>query len=37
MALLAAGKTENREEAVSMARESLESGRALGCFRKLMM
>jgi anthranilate phosphoribosyltransferase len=36
MALLAAGKTENREEAVSLARESLESGRALGCFKKLM-
>ena len=36
MALLAAGKTESREEAVSMARESLESGRALECFKKLM-
>jgi anthranilate phosphoribosyltransferase len=37
MALLAAGQIENRDDAVSMARESLESGRALGCFRKLMM
>ena len=36
MALLAAGKTGSREEAVWMARESLESGRALGCFKKLM-
>jgi anthranilate phosphoribosyltransferase len=37
MALLAAGKTQDRAEAVSMARESLESGRALNCFKKLMM
>ena len=37
MALLAAGKTHDRSEAVSMARESLESGRALDCFKKLMM
>jgi anthranilate phosphoribosyltransferase len=37
MALLAAGKTQDRAEAVSMARESLESGRALSCFKKLMM
>lgn len=37
MALLAAGKTESREEAVSMASESLESGRALACFKELMM
>ena len=36
MALLAAGKTENREEAVSMARESLESGRAKQAFTVLM-
>lgn len=37
MALLAAGKTNDRAEAVSMALESLESGRALACFKKLMM
>jgi len=36
MALLAAGKTENREEAVLMARESVESGRALASFKQLM-
>jgi anthranilate phosphoribosyltransferase len=36
MALLAAGKTTDRAEAVSMARESLESGRALACFKTLM-
>lgn len=36
MALIAAGQTANREEAVSMARESLESKRALQCFKKLM-
>ena len=36
MALLAAGKAETREEAVAMARESLESKRALACFKKLI-
>lgn len=36
MALLAAGKTENREDAVSIARESLESGRAKRAFTLLM-
>ncbi len=37
MALLAAGKAESREEAVALACESLESGRALGCFKKLIL
>ncbi len=37
MGLLAAGKAETREEAVAMARESLESKRALACFKKLIM
>lgn len=37
MGLLAAGKAETREEAVAMARESLESKRALACFKKLVM
>ena len=36
MALLAAGKAETREDAVAMARESLESKRALACFKKLI-
>jgi anthranilate phosphoribosyltransferase len=36
MALLAAGKAIDHAEAVLMARESLESGRALGAFKKLM-
>lgn len=36
MALLAAGKANSREEAVAIARESLESGKALACFRKLI-
>lgn len=36
MALLAAGKAKTREEAVMMARESLESKRALACFKKLI-
>ncbi len=36
MGLLAAGKAETREEAVAMARESLESKRALACFKKLI-
>ncbi|MBC3783649.1 anthranilate phosphoribosyltransferase [Spirosoma utsteinense] len=36
MALLAAGKTSDRDDAVSMARESLESGRALNCFKTLL-
>ena len=36
MALLAAGKAETREEAVALARESLESKRALACFKKLI-
>ncbi len=36
MALLAAGKTSNREEAVGLARESLESGRAKACFDTLI-
>lgn len=36
MALLAAGRTTSREEAVATARESLESKRALGSFTKLM-
>lgn len=36
MALLAAGCTTDREEAVAMARESLESKRALQCFQKLI-
>ena len=37
MGLLAAGKAKTREEAVAMARESLESKRALACFKKLIM
>ncbi len=37
MALLAAGKVKTREEAVAQARESLESKRALACFKKLVM
>ncbi|GAB4045687.1 anthranilate phosphoribosyltransferase [Spirosoma litoris] len=37
MALLAAGKATTREEAVAMARESLESKRALAAFKKLIM
>ncbi|GAB2599283.1 anthranilate phosphoribosyltransferase [Spirosoma areae] len=36
MALLAAEKAQTREEAVALARESLESGRALACFKKLI-
>ncbi|SOD96599.1 anthranilate phosphoribosyltransferase [Spirosoma fluviale] len=36
MALLAAGKAETRTDAVAMARESLESKRALACFKKLI-
>lgn len=36
MALLAAGRITNREDAVAMARESLESKRALASFKKLM-
>lgn len=36
MALIAAGRTANREEAVLMARESLESKRALQCFKRLL-
>ncbi|GAB4015656.1 anthranilate phosphoribosyltransferase [Spirosoma koreense] len=36
MALLAAEKVQTREEAVALARESLESGRALACFKKLI-
>lgn len=36
MALLAAGKVNSREDAVAMARESLESKRALACFKKLI-
>ena len=36
MALLAAGKANSREEVVAMARESLESGKALACFKKLI-
>lgn len=37
MALLAADKTNSRQEAVAMARESLESKRALACFKKLVL
>ena len=36
MALLAAGKAQTQEEAVAIARESLESGRALASFKKLI-
>lgn len=36
MALLAAGKAKTREEAVALARESVESKRALACFKKLI-
>lgn len=36
MALLASDKAKNREEAVAMARESIESKRALACFKKLI-
>jgi len=36
MALLAADKTNSRQEAVAMARESLESKQALACFKKLI-
>lgn len=36
MALIAAGQTANREDAVLMARESLESKRALQCFNRLL-
>ena len=36
MALFAAGKATNPEEAVAVARESLESGRALESFKKLI-
>ncbi|MBD2752159.1 anthranilate phosphoribosyltransferase [Spirosoma validum] len=36
MALLAAEKAKTNEEAVALARESLESGRALACFKKLI-
>jgi anthranilate phosphoribosyltransferase len=36
MALLAAEKAITREEAVALARESLESKRALACFKKLI-
>ncbi|GAB4001234.1 anthranilate phosphoribosyltransferase [Spirosoma daeguense] len=36
MALLAAGKATTREEGISIARESLESGRALTSFKKLI-
>lgn len=37
MALLTAGKAKTHEEAIALARESLESGRALGCFKKLIL
>ena len=37
MALLTAGKAQTREEAVALARESLESGRALTSFKKLIL
>ena len=37
MALLAAEKAQTRDEAVAQARESLESGRALACFKKLVL
>lgn len=37
MALLTAGKAVTHEEAVGLACESLESGRALGCFKKLIL
>ncbi|CCH56668.1 anthranilate phosphoribosyltransferase [Fibrisoma limi BUZ 3] len=36
MALLAADRAATREEAVALARESLESGQALSCFKKLI-
>ncbi len=36
MALLAAGRAATKQEAVAQARESLESGRALATFKKLM-
>ena len=36
LALLTAGKASTREDAVAMARESLESGRAKACFEKLI-
>ncbi len=36
MALLAAGKANSRDDAVAMARESLDSGKALTCFKKLI-
>jgi len=36
MALIAAERVNNVEDAVQMARESLESGRALACFQKLV-
>lgn len=36
MALLAAEKATTREEAVALARESIDSGRALECFTKLV-
>lgn len=36
MALVAAGKATTREDAVALARESLESKRALACFKKLI-
>ena len=36
MALLAAGKANSHEEAVALGRESLESGKALMCFKKLI-
>lgn len=36
MALLAADQATTREEAVALARESIDSGRALECFKKLV-
>lgn len=36
LALLAANKAESRQEAVALANESIESGRALQCFKKLV-
>jgi anthranilate phosphoribosyltransferase len=36
MALLAANKAETKEDAIAMARESLESKRALQCFKTLI-
>jgi anthranilate phosphoribosyltransferase len=36
MALLATNRAVTREEAVALARESIDSGRALGCFNRLV-